>query len=145
MRFIQTVLTRLQRIRHSRSGFTLVEVLVSVLILAVSLTGALLVFSKSNIFISEIQERLIANQAVKEEVEEIRDMSYASILALGNTFTTTSMDDLKSPVGTLTIDDALSNDDIRRVTATLTWTSMRGRALSTSFSTYVTNLGINRK
>jgi prepilin-type N-terminal cleavage/methylation domain-containing protein len=145
MRCSQTALTGLKQIKHNQSGFTLVEVLVAVLILAISLTGSLLVFSKGNIFVAEIQERSIASQAVKEEIEEIRDMSYASILALGNTFTTTSMDSLKNPVGTLAIDDALSSANIRRITATLTWDSMRGRALSTSFSTYVTNSGINRK
>jgi len=145
MRIFQAMLKASKAAKRCRSGFTLVEVLVSVLILATALTGSLLVFTKSNILISEIQQYAIANQAIKEEIEEIRDLTYAEVLVRSSTFTKTSMANLANAAGTLAIDDALSDDDIRRVTATLAWDSPRGRSLSVSSSTYVTNSGINRQ
>lgn len=145
MKVIQAAHRAFKSIKGGRSGFTLVEVLVSVFVLAISLTGSLLVLTRCNVFVSETRQRSIASQAVKEEMEEIRDLSYVSILAMGNTFITTSMDNLTNPVGTLTIDDALSDSDIRRVTATLAWDSQQGRSLSTSLSTYITNSGINKQ
>ena len=132
-------------IRRCASGFTLIEVLISVFILVISLTGSLLVFVKCNILITEVRQRVIASQAVTEEMEKIRDMPYSSILELGETFTTTSMNNLVNAAGTLTIDDPFSSSDIRRVTATLTWEYPLGRELSTSFSTYVSNSGIDRQ
>jgi len=145
MRITRKALRMLKTKNRCQSGFTLVEVLASTLILAISLTGSLLVLAKSNVYVSEMRERSIASQAVQEEIEEIRDLSYTDILVLGNTFSTSSMDDLNNPVGTLTIDDPLSDDDIRRVTALLVWDSPQGRSLSTSSSTYLTNEGINRQ
>jgi len=145
MRIFQAMLRVSKAAKQCRSGFTLVEVVVSVLILATALTGSLLVFTKSNILISEIQQHAVANQAVKEEIEEIRDLTYADVLTRPSTFTKTSMSNLVNATGTLAIDDALSDDDIRRVTATLAWDSPRGRQLSVSSSTYITNSGINRQ
>jgi hypothetical protein len=92
-----------------------------------------------------IKERSVAIQAAQEAVENIRDMAFADILDLGTTFYTTGMDDLKDAAGVITVDSPSGADDIRRVTATVSWTSARGNTAESSVVTYVTHGGINKQ
>jgi prepilin-type N-terminal cleavage/methylation domain-containing protein len=131
--------------RNCKEGFTLVEVLMAALILSVTLASSLLVFTKTNILVSRVQQRNIATQAAKEEIERIRDMSFDDAIALDSSFTTTSFSELFNPVGALTIDDPFDNDDIRRVTVTVTWNTAQGKELSTTLGTLITRGGINRE
>lgn len=129
----------------NRRGFTLVEVLISVFVLAVAVAGTLLAFTKTNQMMTQLRELTVAEQCVKEEIESIRDMSYTAILGMGSTFTAAGFSSLNNAAGTLTIDDPFGDPDIRRVTVTVAWDSNQGRQLSIQQATLVTREGINKQ
>ena len=129
----------------SNSGSSLIEVMVAVYVLVVALLGTLLAFINGSIYMAEVKQRSIAAQALTEEIEEIRGMSYSTITSLSSSFSTAGFSYLKDPTGTLTIDNPFSDSDIRRVTASVAWTTPQGRSLSMELSTYVTNTGINKQ
>lgn len=128
----------------NRRGFTLIEVLLSTMIVGVALIILATVFYQGTASIAEMKELSIATLSAEKELEIIRDMSFDSILALVSprTFTVTG---LKNPSGSMVIDNPYSTDDMRRVSVTVAWTSMYGKSLSKSLVTLVTRKGINRK
>lgn len=129
----------------SSKGFTLVEVMITVLLLAFALIGTVAVFTNSSVYMAEIRQQSIATQALKEEIEEIRDMPFDTVTSLSSTFTSSGFSGLVNPVGTRTIDDPYSDNDIRRVTVSLAWESPQGRGMSSSMGTLVTREGINKQ
>lgn len=129
----------------SRQGGTLVEVMIAAMILAAATIGALAVFSKCSVLANELKEHAIAGNALNERIEEIRAMDYATITALGSTFTTGGFTLLNNVMGIQVIEDAFSDDDIRKVTLTVSWTSSQGRDMNKSLSTYIANSGIDKK
>jgi len=131
--------------RKSKQGITFVEILVTIVILAVAIGGSIGVFAKCNIFANEIRERSIVNNALNEGMEEIRGMNYTAILNLGTTFTATELSQLNNVTGSLTLDDPFADSNIRRVTLTVNWASPLGRPLTKSLVALVTNSGINRQ
>ena len=131
--------------RHKKAGFTLVEVLVSIMILAFCLSGTLFIFTKAHLLMNEIKQKAIALDAVKSEIETIRGMNFDSVLLLGSNFSENGFNQLKNPVGTLTLSDTFSSGDIRRVTASVSWESISGRTNSVSLSTNVTREGVNKQ
>ena len=92
-----------------------------------------------------IREHAIVNSALNERMEEIRGMSFATILALSSTFTTTGFNQIKNATGSMTLTDSFSNSNIRKVTLTVSWTASSGRSENRSLVAYVTNQGINKQ
>ncbi len=137
--------SRTRYLIKSEQGFLLVEVMISVLILAFVTVGTLATFAKCSIFVGGIREHSIVNNALNERMEEVRDTAYASITTLPSTFLATGFDELKNPVGTQVIDDPFTDNDIKRITLTVTWNTQNGRAMTKSMAAYITNSGINRQ
>ncbi len=135
----------IKKIKIEQIGFTLVELLISIFILSLSIIGTLGVFARGHVYLAEIRQLSIATQAVREEVESIRDLSFAEVLALNPSFTVSAFDQLINPTGLLSIDDPYTSNDIRRVTATVSWISPQGRTLSRSLTTLITRNGINKQ
>jgi Tfp pilus assembly protein PilV len=125
----------------SESGFTLVEALLSILILGISLINIAMVFSDGIVFISKMKEISIATQDAQAEMEKIRDMNFSSIAS--HTFTPAG---LTNPTGTVTVSSAPGADsNMKSVTVKVTWTSYLGTTVKRSLVTFVTNEGIDRK
>lgn len=132
---------------NTEQGVTLVEVMISVLILSFVTVGTLAMFAKCSLFAGSIKEHSIVNNGLNERMEEIRNMAFSAITNLGSssTFTATGFTELSNPTGTVTVDDPFTDDDIKRVTVTVTWDTRQGRAMTKSMSAYVANSGINRQ
>jgi len=129
----------------NKKAFTLVEVLISIVVVGIALVSVALVFSQSIFLLSEIRQRSIASEAVQDEMESIRNMSFGQILALGPAFVGPGFGRLTNPVGAVTVDDPFGVNDMRRVTVTVSWTSSQGVVLSRSLATLVTRDGINKQ
>lgn len=138
----------MRRIIDPQEGFTLVEILVAVFVIAFSFMGTLLAFTKSSIYISNMRQNTIASQALQEEMEKVRDKDFNTILSEGNqTFNSTGFSALKNATGNRYVmnDPNYNSIDIRKVTTTVAWDAMDGRNMTKSISTLVTRSGINRQ
>jgi Tfp pilus assembly protein PilV len=134
---------KIKKLDHK--GFTLVEVLIGVYILAFGVVGVLLTLTKTAAFISAVRQNAIATYAAQEEIEKIRAMDFTSLLSQGTSFTSSAFNELNHASGALTIEDVFSSNNIRRVTVQVSWTGLGGRPVSKSLSTLVTRTGINKQ
>src|SRR5262245_59545872 len=107
----------------SEQGTSFVEMLLATLILLIVIVGIITLFSKSTVMANEIREHSIVNSALNERMEEIRNMDYDDILTLASTFSTTGFDQIKNATGSMTLTNTFNNDNIRKVTLTVNWTS----------------------
>ncbi|MFQ6068945.1 MAG: prepilin-type N-terminal cleavage/methylation domain-containing protein [Candidatus Aminicenantales bacterium] len=129
--------------RAKKKGFTLVEVLLTVMILAVALTALLTVFVYGFHLLSRMNQIALATQAVQEETEYIRTLPYDDILNLGSSFEHENLSQLENGQGLITLEDSVG-PDIKKLTVSVVWT-YRGRQLRKDITTYITREGIDRK
>ncbi|MDD5745839.1 MAG: type II secretion system protein [Candidatus Omnitrophica bacterium] len=142
-------------IKPKHQGFTLIELLMTTVIVGIALLGIASAFTKGTSYLSDMKERSVAAYAVQEQMEIIRSTSFDNILVsfpAGSTTPFTLGADsgfsrLTSPVGSVTVDYPFGasspNDNIIRVTVTVTWASSGGRIMSKSAATMVTRNGIS--
>lgn len=129
--------------KNKEDGFTLIEVLITIMFLATALIALLSSFTFSFSTLSKMKQMSIATQCIQKELEEIRNMAFEDILNLGISFTNTTFSNLKNSNGILTIEDSVG-DDIKKLTVSVVWT-YKGRVLRRDMATYITKKGINKK
>jgi prepilin-type N-terminal cleavage/methylation domain-containing protein len=129
--------------KNQEEGFTLVEILVTIVVVAVALMALLSVFIYGFNLLSRMKQTAIATQCAQEELENIRNLTYDEILALGASFTNDSLTLLESSSGVRTI-EASVGDDIKKLTISVFWT-YRGQSMRKDIVTYITREGINKK
>lgn len=111
-----------------RKGFTLVEVLVSVVIATISLIG---IYAASVQCLKQIwsaREVSRANQVINYEMENLYTTPWANIQAHGSSYTISSsdnpaLDSLNSGTGTVYLSSLGGNPDILRATIEVAWSS----------------------
>lgn len=128
-----------------KKGFTLIEAFAATCVLAISLLSAGFAIYTQLYFINQLREKSIATLAAQEEVEAIRGMPFDNVLNLGSSFTASGFTYLKSPVGTVTVDDIYSTGNMRRVSITVSWASVTGKALQRTLVTLMSRNGINKQ
>ncbi len=130
--------------RNNREdGFTLIEVLVTIMILAVVLIALFSCFIYGFTVISRVRQASIATQCIQEELERIRNMPFDDILSLDNSFTNESLPLLEDSSGILSLEDYGGND-IKKLTVSVIW-SYNGRQIRRDIVTFVTRKGINKR
>ena len=130
--------------RKKEKGFTLIEVLITIMILGMVLISLISCFIYGFNVLARTKRTSIATQCVQKEVENIRSKTFAEILALGNTWTNENFVKLDNATGVRAIEDSGIGADIKKLTISLTWT-YRGRTMEQSIVTYITKEGINKK
>ena len=129
----------------NRHGFTLIEVILAITIgtLAIVSMGPLL--SNGMRTGAENRLHLYALNALREEIENLRDTNYDTLVGYGSTSSFSNAQLLKIPgaVGTRTLANSLGSD-IKKLTLTVTWTTHFGASQSQSLSTRFTRIGLNR-
>lgn len=133
----------LKRKRNQR-GLSLIEVLVTIFILAIIMISLISVFIYGFNLLSRTKQVTFATQTAQEAIEFIRNMSF------DNVQTTTSFPAeinipayLNNGQGSLAIEDG-PGDDIKKLTVSITW-DYRGKQMKKSIVTYITREGINKK
>jgi prepilin-type N-terminal cleavage/methylation domain-containing protein len=129
-----------------KGGFTLIEVLITIFILAVVLMTLVSAFIYGYNLLSRTKQVSLATQIAQEEIETIRNMPYDNILALGSSFTNERLSDLFNGQGVLAI-EAVPGDtsgNIKKITASVRW-KFKGQQMRKDIVTYVTREGINKK
>lgn len=129
--------------KNKEQGFTLVEVLVTIVVVAVALMALLSVFIYGFNLLSRMKQTAIATQCAQEELENIRNLTYEEILALGPSFTNDSLTLLDNSTGIRTIEDSVG-PDIKKLTISVFWI-YRGQNMRKDIVTYITREGINKK
>lgn len=126
-----------------KDGFTLIEVLITILMLTVVLTALLSCFVQGFEILARMKQMTIATQCIQKELELIRTMHYSDILSLDNTFTNDNLTYLDNGSGIINLEDSIGSE-IKKLTVSVTWT-YRGRPMRKDVVTYVTKKGINKK
>jgi len=129
--------------KSKEEGFTLVEVLVTIVVVAVALMALLSVFIYGFNLLSRMKQTAIATQCAQEELENIRNLTFDEIIALGASFTNDSLTLLENSSGVRTIEDSVG-EDIKKLTISVFWT-YRGQNMRKDIVTYITREGINKK
>jgi prepilin-type N-terminal cleavage/methylation domain-containing protein len=129
--------------KAKKGGFTLIEVLVTMMILAVVLTALLSCFIQGFDILTRMKQMTIATQSIQNELELIRSMHYNDILSLDDTFTNDSLSYLENSSGIIDLEDSVGAE-IKKLTVSVTWI-YRGRQMQKEIVTYVTKKGINKK
>ena len=138
-----------KREKKKEEGFTLIEVLVTMMILSGVLTALLSCFIYGLNIISRMKQTAIATQIIQEELEDIRDKTYDEIVSLGTSFENARLDQLSSQSGCEEASGGVAvesseGDDIKKVTVTVQWT-YRGRTQREYLVYFLTREGINKK
>ena len=130
-------------------GFTLVEVMLTVFIGVTGLCAVGYIMSDSGTYLArDNRARIYSLNTIRDEIENLRNTSYDTMVGYGSSFSFTSTDvpglaKIPGATGTVTSADYLSSSFIRKVTVTVSWTGARGQSLSNSITTLMTKTGIN--
>lgn len=128
---------------EKEAGFTLVEVLITILLFTVVLTAILSCFIQGFDILMRMKQMTIATQSIQKELELIRNMHYNDILTMDNSFSNDNFSYLENSSGGINLEDSVG-DEIKKLTVSVAWT-YRGRQMRKEVVTYVTKKGINRK
>ncbi|MFH1093353.1 MAG: type II secretion system protein [Candidatus Omnitrophota bacterium] len=133
---------------RKNKGFTLVEILMTMIILSASLMGIFMLFSKGTMFIAEVQANNLVINMLEEQMELIRQTQFSTIITTpSSTFISAGFTQLSNPQGQILVDSppepVFPISRIVRVTVTITWDSPAGQSLTRSLVTYITDEGIS--
>ena len=129
--------------RKKEAGFTLVEVLITILLFTVVLTALLSCFIQGFDILMRMRQMTIATQSIQKELELIRNMHYNDILTMDSSFTNDNFSYLENSSGVISLEDSVGAE-IKKLTVSVAWI-YRGRQMRKEVVTYVTKKGINRK
>jgi prepilin-type N-terminal cleavage/methylation domain-containing protein len=125
------------------AGFSLVELLLAMVVLAIMLLTLISVFIYGYNVIARSKQLAVATQVCQAEVERIRGLSFDSLSGLGSTFTDPKLAGLISGQGFRTV-QADAGSDIRKLTVSVAWT-FRGVAMRKDVVTFITRNGVDKK
>jgi Tfp pilus assembly protein PilV len=138
--------TAKQRRMKGRRGYSLIEAMVATMVMSLVLSSALTTSSHSFLYVSDIRLRGHASQALQEQMEKIRLMSWSQVQTLSPTFSVAG--DTKGvfsgTVSQTAYDSYSGTTTLVRVTLTITWKNRQGQVMTSKLTTLVGNGGLNR-
>ena len=129
--------------QSKKGGFTLIEVMITILLLTVVMSAVLSCFVQGFDILMRMKQMTVATQGIQKELELIRTMHYSDILSMDNSFTNDSFSYLDNSSGIINLEDSVGAE-IKKLTVSVIWT-YRGRQMQKEVVTYVTKKGINKK
>lgn len=121
----------------SKKGFTIIEILFAFALLATGLTGVVLIMSEGQAQNSVSRMHAVAMSLVKERMENIRNLPYASIVSVPLTPYGAPYVDYSYQINVTTI-GALPGQ-IKDVVVFVTYNSGKGATASVNLETYIPN------
>lgn len=133
---------RIKDIGNTEKGFTLVEMLVTILV-SIILIGALSVITNNNVFMAQKgRDQTIVNSFAENKVEELRSKGYLTITNGTTDITSQMPTELKAPrSGSVVISDVSTG--LKLVVVTLTYNEV-GQTQSQTYKTYIGELGVGQ-
>ncbi|MBF0618953.1 MAG: prepilin-type N-terminal cleavage/methylation domain-containing protein [Candidatus Omnitrophica bacterium] len=123
----------IKKVFHSHNGFTLLEILITIALLAAGIIPIITVLSTGISAERSIESRAVALALAMEKMEGVRDTAYAGIAAVASTAVASFTD------YSYKIDVASPAANLKQVTVTVTWV-FKGANQALSLSTYVANV-----
>lgn len=127
MAILNTVILSKSCKRHAKpglpGGFTLVEVLFSIAIIAVTLCGLLLTYINMFVLADVIRDSALAGNALHAKLEEVRNLDFSNLTALAGPF---NLSDYGFPAGQAAMGSTEVTPDISGFTGNLTKVRMVG-------------------
>jgi len=117
--------------RSNLSGFSLIELMVAVVILAIALVGIFLAFSSGWMGMADARDRTVATNYAQEILEDIKNTLFEKI----HNETTSQIGDTKFYRSIIL--NPIINPNIKEVTAQVTWTNWRGSVKNVEASTLI--------
>jgi prepilin-type N-terminal cleavage/methylation domain-containing protein len=130
---------RLRRPRHGIAGFTLVECLVAIVILAIGLTGAAECLSTALLANQKASRIQLATATAQDTIEDMRSRGFGRITE--EEFPASeSVPSLPSGQRTIEIIDSYNgNDRLKHISVTVSWRSRHGIVSRVHMGTIVSN------
>jgi prepilin-type N-terminal cleavage/methylation domain-containing protein len=130
--------------KSKKEGFTLIEVLITILVLTVVLVAVLSTFIYGFNILARMKQTVIATQCAQEKLEHVRNLTFDEVLVIESTFTHEHFSLLEDGTGVISLEDTSLGDDIKKLTVSVLWT-FRGNPMQKDIVTYITREGINKK
>jgi prepilin-type N-terminal cleavage/methylation domain-containing protein len=130
-----------------RSGYTLAEVMIASIIMALVLVSVMGIVGRSVRYLSDIRRASRSSQVLQQEMENIRLMTWSQIQALPSSFSDPSdVNHLYTgTISTSSFDTYSGTTTVLAVTLTITWTNQSAsRVLTNTLTTLVCNGGLNK-
>lgn len=129
-------------------GFTIVEVMMAVVIMAFAFTTSITTMQRGFLAVESARNLTVASQIMQSEFEKMRLKDWATVSGYAAGPTSLTIDSVftaNAAIGnrfTLTRITSTPATDMVMVTLTVTWSSIDGRTLSRSLSTYYGRYGL---
>lgn len=154
--FRSAAATRPPRPRAKTAAFTIVEVMMAAIVMAMAITTSITTLQRGFISIDSARNFVIAGQIMQSEIEKMRVSPWTSpgagssvvgIVDYTDTVPTLRIDPVFTSVYisnrfTLTRQLADPKTDMRQITLTVSWRTLDGRTLSRSYTTYYARYGL---
>ena len=122
--------------KFSKKGFSLIELMVAVVILAMAIFGIFHAYSAGFMGMADARDRTVATNYAQEKMEEIINKPFESIT--DEILTDISVTKFGREV-TVTQYLGISIDDLKKVTTIVSWDNRKGELKSVSIETLIYN------
>jgi len=128
------------------AAFTLVEVVIAAALLAITLASLLTAVSCCFRYVGDMRGWWGGSQALQQQMETIRLLSWTNLQTLPGTFTATNNSGgvYSGQISQSAYDTYASNTTVMKITLTVTWTNQESRRVTNSLTTLVANGGLNK-
>ena len=126
-----------KRNKKNQRGFTLVEVMVSALILATVIVGIMQLFIYTSILAELAGDKITALNEAQSKMDQIRNTSFSSITTTYPSGTTFALPSQLTGNGVITLDTTDSN--LYGVTIIVTWLNKKGQGSTITLISKVAN------
>jgi len=121
----------------SQRGFSLIELMVAVAILAMAIFGIFHAYSVGFMGMADARDRTVATNYAREEMENLKNMSFDN-LDTGEEIPFTIPAPTKFS-GTETIEEWNSNEDLKKVTTVVSWVDRNEQEKTVMLETLIYN------
>ena len=121
----------------SKNGFSLIELMVAVAILAIAIFGIFHAYSVGFMGMADARDRTVATNYARKEMENLKNMSFNSLGIVEQTPFT-----IPTPTkfsGTKTIEIWNDNVDLKKVTTEVSWFDRNGNSKNVVTETLIYN------
>jgi prepilin-type N-terminal cleavage/methylation domain-containing protein len=146
--YLEGRLMRDNRFTNHERGFTLVEVMISSVILLLVLGSVMALASRGYRYVGDLRRTARSSQVLQQKMEDIRLINiWTNVWALNNvTYTDTNIVGMtyRGTIHVNSYNPPYPTSEMARVTLTLTWTNSQSHILTNRLTALVCKNGLNK-